>query len=378
MTPKERMLQAYRGQFADRYAVAPEFWYYIPAKVLGVPLIELEREIPHWKALLHTFQHYKTEGWGIAFPITEHADLRRTVHPLRKIGEGQYQETVKLCFRDYVFTEVKRYSDANPSWVEKHLLESPEYLEQYFEMMLSPDNCYDAQVLSASHKAVGDTYLLELYLGLPFFDFIANVLGFEETIMFFVSTEDNVLEKYRRQYTEYQLDLIRRLCENTPYESFNIGCSYSCLSLLGTELWRRYDKPYLAAVAGELHRRGKLLHIHFHGKSMAVAGDFAEIGIDCVCPFERGPGGDVNNGADIIQVRRALDNRVTFNGNVHTVETLIFGTPDQARREVAEIREAFIGSPRLIIGTGDQVGADTCEEVLWAMIEEAKKPLLEV
>jgi hypothetical protein len=242
-------------------------------------------------------------------------------------------------------------------------------------MALAPDNRYDMQVLSEAHKAVGDAYLLELYLGLPFFDFIANVLGFEETVLFFMSAEDDLLDRYRRRYTEYQLALINRICTETPYESFNIGCSYSCLSLLGPDLWRRHDKPYLTELAGALHRRGKLLHIHFHGKSLAVAGDFAEIGIDCVCPFERGPGGDVNNGADMAQVRKALDNRVTFNGNVHTVETLIFGTPERAQREVAEIRDAFAGSPRLIIGTGDQVGADTCEETLKAMIEAAKKPL---
>ena len=42
------------------------------------------------------------------------------------------------------------------------------------------------------------------------------------------------------------------------------------------------------------------------------------------------------------------------------------------RREVREIREAFCANPRVIIGTGDQVGRETPEENLWAMIEEGK------
>jgi len=58
-----------------------------------------------------------------------------------------------------------------------------------------------------------------------------------------------------------------------------------------------------------------------------------------------------------------------MNGNVHTVETLIRGTPADVRREVREIREAFCGNPRVIIGTGDQVGRETPEENLIAMIE---------
>ena len=73
------------------------------------------------------------------------------------------------------------------------------------------------------------------------------------------------------------------------------------------------------------------------------------------------------------KVRQILDNKVTFNGNVHTVEALIKGTPQMVRDQVREIREAFAGIPRVIIGTGDQVGAETPEENIYAMIEETRK-----
>ncbi len=46
MTPKQRMLAAYRGQLADMVPVAPEFWYYLPARLMGVDMIRFEREIP--------------------------------------------------------------------------------------------------------------------------------------------------------------------------------------------------------------------------------------------------------------------------------------------------------------------------------------------
>jgi hypothetical protein len=366
------MLRAYRGELSDRYPVAPEFWYYYPAKILGVSMVELEREISHWKALLCTFRKYETEGWGIAFPEFEHPDISRKIYPLQKDGQGDYHETVELRFRDTVFTEKKRYSLTEPSWVEKHLLDGPDQLEDYLDMALVPNKQYDIQSLCTAHAEVGENYLLELYLGLPFFDFIASVMGFEETLFFFKDTEENLLGQYQKRYIDYQLNFVKKFCTETPYESYNIGCMYSCLSLLGLDLWRQYDKPYLGAVADELHHHGKLLHVHFHGKSMAAAGDLAEIGLDCVCPFERGPGGDVNTIADLVYIRNALGDRVTFNGNVHTVNTLIFGTPEDAQREVVELKEAFAGSHRLIIGTGDQVGVETREEVLLAMIEEAK------
>jgi len=62
-----------------------------------------------------------------------------------------------------------------------------------------------------------------------------------------------------------------------------------------------------------------------------------------------------------------------MNGNVHTVETLIRGRPADVRREVGEILEAFAGNPRVIVGTGDQVGYETPEENLHAMIDEAQR-----
>jgi uroporphyrinogen-III decarboxylase len=106
---------------------------------------------------------------------------------------------------------------------------------------------------------------------------------------------------------------------------------------------------------------------------MDTVADFAEIGVDCVCPFERPPGGDVVGLEGLRKVAQRLQGRTTMNGNVHTVETLIRGRPADARREVREILEAFRGNPRVIIGTGDQVGRETPEENLHAMIEEATR-----
>jgi uroporphyrinogen decarboxylase len=151
------------------------------------------------------------------------------------------------------------------------------------------------------------------------------------------------------------------------------GCSWSNNSLLGPELWRKWDKPGMAAVIEEVHRHGKLVHVHYHGRCRETLADFPEIGIDCVCPFERPPGGDIVGLEGLREVRRLLDNRTTMLGNVHTVETLIRGTEEDVRREVGEIWEAFQDTPRVIFSTGDQVGRETPEENLWAMINEAKR-----
>jgi len=40
LTPRQRMLAAYEGRDTGAVPVAPEFWCYIPARLLGVPMYE--------------------------------------------------------------------------------------------------------------------------------------------------------------------------------------------------------------------------------------------------------------------------------------------------------------------------------------------------
>ncbi|MFH1007750.1 MAG: uroporphyrinogen decarboxylase family protein [Candidatus Latescibacterota bacterium] len=372
VTPKRRMLNAYRGLFSDRYPVAPEFWYYYPAQVMGVGMVEFQREIPLWQALQTTFRKYGTEGWGVAFPSIRNPDLETAI-AFERISDRQYRETRKNRYRGREFVSTARYDVEEPFWSETHAVSDRKDLDAWVDMALSPKNVCDFSGVNEAHRGVGEDYLLEFWLGTPFFDFIAGAMGFESAALFFMSENDGVLTSCLNRYIEYQKALIAQVCEQTPYESFAIGCSFSCNSLIGPLMWRRWDKPYIHAMTEEAHKWGKLLHVHFHGKSLETVADFAEIGMDCVCPFERSPGGDINGAEGLRAVRELLRDRVTFNGNVHTVETLIRGNPEDVRREVREIKEAFAGSPRLIIGTGDQVGRETPEENILAMVEEAKR-----
>lgn len=371
MTSKQRMLNAYRGVFSDRWPVAPEFWYYYPAKVLGVDMIQFQREIPLWRALQTTFKKYGTEGWGIAFVQPQNPEI--TVRSsFDKMSATQYREVTTLRTGGREFGQAQSFDVQEPSWIVEYPVKDEADLPILVDAHLSPRISYDFTAATDAWRAVGDDYLLEFYLGAQFFDFLAGFMGFENTLMYFMSQDPGVLERWQKQYTEFQLELVRRACRDTPFESFCIGCAYSCNSLIGPHLWRRWDKPYVQAIADELHRHGRVLHIHFHGRSLETVADFAQMDLDCVCPFERPPGGDVEGLEGLKTVRRLLGGKVTMNGNVHTVETLIRGTPDQVRAEVRQIKEAFTGEPRMILGTGDQVGRETPEENILAMIEEAK------
>jgi len=368
------MLNAYRGVFSDRYPVAPEFWYYYPAKVLGVDMIQFQREIPLWKALQTTFKKYQTEGWGIAWATSENSRVS-SKSSFEKTSDTQYRERVVTRLGGREFTSSTIFDIHEPSWVVEYPVKNEEDIAIHLDAALNPDITLDYTQAHQALDTVGEDYLLEFCLGGQFFDTVAGMMGCEKALYYFMSEDPAILERYQKRYIEFQRELTRRVCRETRFQSFFIGCCYSCPSLIGPNLWRKWDKPYIQAVAEEVHRQGKLVHLHFHGLCKETLADLAELGVDCICPFERPPGGDINGLDDLRKVRTMLGNTVTMNGNVHTVETLIRGTPEKVRSEVREIKLAYAGCPRLIIGTGDQVGKETPEENILAMIDEAKKTI---
>jgi hypothetical protein len=366
---RQRMLNAYRGVWSDYRPVAPEFWYFVPAEVLGVDMVTFEREVSLWQAHRETFRHYGTEGWSITWPDRPNPNVKSR-STFARVNEGRYQERTITHTRRGTLTSCRQYDAADPSWiVERPIKHLAQDYDAWLETAFPPIELHDYSQANEALKAVGEDYLLEGMVGGMFFDFIAGPMGLEEGIMA-LSDHEERYQKLQGRYIEYMVEETRALCEHTADAPLFIACSWACASLIGPRLWRKWDKPGVKAIVEEAHRHGRLVHIHYHGKCMENLADLVETGADCICPFERAPGGDV---ADLRLVRQMLGGKVAMNGNVHTVETLIRGKPEDVEREVLEIGQAFAGEPRLIIGTGDQVGRETPEENIQAMIETARR-----
>jgi hypothetical protein len=342
---------------------------------MGLDMIEFART-PFHLALKTAFQHFGCEGWGIAFGGISNPGV--TSESAEKWLDDETLETRSVIRTSKgALTSTQRSSRAEPSWVvERPVKDLTRDLPAWEETAFGGEpETFDVSSMLKAREEVGEAYLLEAWLGVPFFDFYAGSRegGFETAVEDF--TDPDFVPRLRDLQSRYLDRLVRTarvICEKTPFESLCLGCSWSCNSLIGPRMWRQWDKPVIRAVAEEIHRHGRLLHIHFHGRCMDTVADFAEIGIDCVCPFERPPGGDVVGLDGLQKVALALAGRTTMNGNIHTVETLIRGTPGDVRREVGEVLEAFHDNPRVIVGTGDQVGRETPEENLWAMMDAVK------
>ena len=365
------MLAAYEGRWSDCIPVAPEFWYYIPARVLDIPMVTLELEVPHWQALQTTFKHYGCEGWGIVGPELpdDYGGVRKTV--TREVDHGQYEVTTTVTSGGRKLTSTRILSKREPSWITQRFIK--DFVADwpiYEQMTLVPPEFLDWSSVQKALDTVGDDYLLEVFVGFPFIDFAGEPRqgGLEQVILDVFDHEPEMRALHQR-YIAYMRRLVEAVFLNTTARSIFIASSWSRMSLLSPQIWLQWEKPVLQAAVETAHAFGGLVHHHFHGRCLKILPDLAALGLDCICPFERPPGGDI---VDLAQVRQQLNNRTTFNGNVHTVDTLIRGSTDDVRREVTEILQAFQGSHRLIVGTGDQVGAETPEDNIHAMIDTVR------
>jgi hypothetical protein len=288
------------------------------------------------------------------------------------IGDDRFRDLQQVSCDGKEFTRSYLYSKTVPFWSEKYAVSDPEDVPEFFNAFINEDVVFNFRPAQEAWETVGEDFLLEFDMGLSFFDFFEQFMGFENAALYFIDTDEGIIKDMRDRYTAFQSRLMNEAVRYTDFEAFFIGCSSSCNALLGPDLWRKWDKPYEKTMTDIAHKHGKLMHNHNHGKIMHTVSDLVEIGFDCVCPFERPPG-DVCGIEGLKSVRELLQDKVTFNGNVHTVQAMIFGTPEMVQEQVREVKEAFKESNRVIVGTGDQVGAATPEENLWAMIEETHK-----
>ena len=161
MTPKQRMLAAYRGQHPDTVPVAPEFWCYVPAKLLGVDMIAFEREVPHWEALRHTFKYYGSEGWGIVGAYIPVPDVSSTTQ-WTELGDGRLEARDSTTTPFGTLTSRRQFDRHEPSWtVERPIKVFERDWPAYRYLTLG--NIDEADWSAAQHAldTVGEEYLLE-------------------------------------------------------------------------------------------------------------------------------------------------------------------------------------------------------------------------
>jgi uroporphyrinogen decarboxylase len=110
-------------------------------------------------------------------------------------------------------------------------------------------------------------------------------------------------------------------------------------------------------------------HIHSCGPETALIKIMAEeTTLTVIDPLEIPPMGDCN----LAEIKKLYGSKLTLKGNLHTTETMLYGTPDDCIAASKKAIDDAAEGGRFILSTGDQCGRDTPDENLLAMVETTR------
>jgi hypothetical protein len=375
MTPRERMLAAYRGQLPDRVPVSPELWDATAIAVNGRPWQELIgpfAEVPWWRTHLGAFEHFDCDAWVVPGPGATPAQSRICSTESRSIDAETIETRKTWSLRGGSLHAVSRTTRDYSDWLLEHPIKRfPEDMAAYEEYCFDdPDRC-DLSAVREALEGVGEKGLVTPYVGPPFTSFLGFIRegGMAQTLFDLLDHETYCRELHGR-YVEHCARIAELLLQKTSAQVLFIESGFSAPPMVSPALYRKWDVPVLASVAKICHGRGALLHLHHHGYVFPVIEDIIEAGVDLICPLLPPPQGDV---ADMRELKRRCAGRIALKGNVDPIGVLLKGTPRDVEEDVRRCLSAAAAGGGYILGTADSTVVGTPFENIHAFVQAGKR-----
>lgn len=374
MTPRERMLAAYRGQVPDRVPVSPELWDATAIAVSGRPWQELIgpfATVPWWKTHLGAFEHFDCDAWIVPVPGATPAQAGKCLATSRFVDPDTIETRKTWSLRGGSLRAVSRTTRDYSDWLLDHPIKRfPEDMAAYEEYCFDdPEQC-DLSAVREALEGVGEKGLVTPYVGPPFTSFLGFIRegGMAQTLFDLLDHEAYCRELSRR-YVEHCAGIAELLLRKTSAQVLFIESGYSAPPMVSPALYREWDVPVLAAVARICHARGALLHLHHHGYVSPVIEDIIVAGVDLICPLLPPPQGDV---ADLGELKRRCAGRIALKGNVDPIGVLLKGTPRDVEEDVRRCLSAAAAGGGYILGTADSTVVGTPFENIRAFVQAGK------
>ncbi len=368
MTHKQRFLTAMTGGIPDRVPCAPDFSNMIPCRRTGRPFwdLYLHNDPPLWRAYLDAARYFGIDAWlmygSLAFEPPP--DVESTTETVSHTGERIVTRTTLRIPKGDLWSETTYYR-ADPPTETRKLIKNLEQDLPKLEYLLAPPERYDRGDWDAQREAVGDLGIFGPTVGLPGLQvasdwFDGNLAAATYAMMDYPALSDRLMECYHEQCRRHLEFYLRE-----EPDFVLLGAS-GLLTLQSPALFRRWSLPAVAEFTRALKAAGLPSMLHSCGKERLLVDDFVEhTDLDCVNPLEMAPMGD----CDLAEVKRAVGDRISLMGNLHTTKTMLHGTLDDVEEAALETLTAAKAGGGFIMSTGDQCARDTPDESLFRLVE---------
>ena len=382
MTSKERMLTAFRNQQPDIVPVSPDVSNMIPAKLTGKPFwdIYLYGDPPLWKAYIEAVKRYRMDGWQYAGHLGPLIDSAKALKPANGSDKRTFRNLLvnktkeAITVRTYCTTPAGElwsetiYFKDQPPWTTRKYFKDFENQFDHLQYFYPDPSNLTGEAYWIMANAMGDLGTTGLSVGLPGFQDLFGLVdgGLPEICRLYMQKRD-LIEGYRRIYHEYTVSYVERGLEIQP-EFLMIGAS-GLLTLQSPKIFRELSLPTLKKITRMAKEADIPSHLHSCGRERYVVEAAAnETDLSSIEPLEPPPRGD----CDLAEIKKVYGSKIALKGNIQTT-FLLMASPKEVENASKQCVDAGKEGGGYVLSTGDQVGRDTPDENIFAMVRTARR-----
>ena len=377
MTPRERMLAAYRNQIPDRVPVSPEIWTATVIDHTGLPFHRLSgpfADVDYIKAWYDTQEYFGFDAWILAeFEQADEGDSYSIERSSSFVDDNTIETINVIKTKEGDLRSVSRTNDMYDGWMREHPVKVFERdFPAYMEYTMCEAGQLDTGQITHALKVVGEGGLVSVNLGELFISYIAY--GREGDIgqtLLDIYDHERFLLDVRGRYTDYLCARIDLAAKVPGLESVFINCGYSDGGVLGPETYSYWEIPLLKSIADHAGRYGLPLHLHQHGRCRRIVPLVAQTGVSVIDSLEApSANGDVE---DLAELKKETEGKIALKGNIDPNNILKNGTLKQIEDAVKECIDKAGAGGGYILSTGDSALMGTPEDHLFLLSETGQK-----
>ena len=359
MTPRERLLAAFRRQPCDRVPYVPlvegYFTFSLPDGRDLNP-VEVQYEMSGHILVRAGVLRLNTPLWLGATP----ADLPPGIEQRFSTIDGDITHTVETPVGSLTWR--LRFTPESPyiPWVIENRIRTIEDVKVFQYLIEHTTFSLATGHFERERSYVGDRGVVAV-LGpcSPLQQMINFDMGLERLVYMLADYPDEMSEMLDTFHAK-QVAMWRLMAEVPAQVAFihdNLSSTTTTRAM-----YRRFDRHYVNEYADILHASGKILFTHWCGKLTGFAEDLGEARQDGISDVTPSPTGDM----DIIEARRTWARQFLLMGGI---DPTLFaqGTPQQVEAYVTDLLERMGPDRRgFVLGSGDAVPYGTPPENLLA------------
>ena len=372
MTSKERLLTAIGGGMPDRVPCTPDFSNMIPCRLTGRPFWEiyLEGNAALFRAYSRAVDYFGIDGWFTSSSaMTFKREHESGVRVRRTVGQP---ERGRVAVRTVYETDEGSLSEEtalrladSPAAAEKLMKDLKRDFPIYKKIRGGDIVSCETPYLDEQRALCGDRGIFCLQVGYPGIQTFCGSMSVEDAI-FACYDEPDIMEEWTELIDRDSVRMAEMMLDHRP-DVLLLGGS-GTLTLADPQLVRQYALPTIKKLTRMCREAGIPSMLHSCGKSMAFLKMlYEETDLNCINPLEVPPMGDV----DLAEVKRLYGDKLCLMGNLNTTD-MLFMTADEAAAASRTAIDAAGAGGGFILSTGDQLGRDTPDGNIFAMVNTAK------